>query len=83
MAAKEGADLILAPSAEVVAAVNAKISVPVFTPPADGWAGLSSDGVAALVEAGAQGVAMTSAPPVLSPRAIAAAAGGAVQVECS
>jgi hypothetical protein len=39
--------------------------------------------VAALVEAGAQGVAMTSAPPVLSPRAIAAAAGGAVQVECS
>lgn len=62
VSAKEGADLILAPTPEVVAAVNSKISVPVFAPLDEGWAGLSG-GMAPLVAAGAQGVAMSSAPP--------------------
>lgn len=71
VAAREGADLIFAPNPQVVAAVNAEISVPVFAPPTDGWAGITTGGgVSPLVEAGAQGVLLTSAPPD------AAAAGG-------
>ena len=65
VAAKEGADLILAPDPRVVAAVNGKISVPTFAPP-DGtstWGGVGGGGVRSLVEAGAQGVFLTSAPP--------------------
>ena len=77
VSAKEGADLILAPSAEVVAAVNSKISVPVFAPPADGWAGLiGGEGVASLVESGAQGISLSSAPPDV---AAAGAIPGAVE----
>ena len=41
IAAKEGADLILAPNARVAEAVRGKISVPVFASPKNGWAGVA------------------------------------------
>jgi len=64
VAAKEGADLIVAPSEDVVAAVAGKISVPTFAPPRDGWSGVVGwAGVKPLAEAGALGVAMETPPP--------------------
>ena len=55
VAAKEGADLVIAPDPAVVAAVIDQISVPVFTSPMHGWSGLlgghGEDGVQPLVKA--------------------------------
>ena len=42
IAAKEGADLILAPNGRVADAVRGKISVPVFASPRNGWAGVGA-----------------------------------------
>ena len=42
IAAKEGADLILAPNGRVADAVRGKISVPVFASPRNGWVGVGA-----------------------------------------
>ena len=64
IAAKEGADLILAPNARVAEAVRGKISVPVFASPKNGWAGVADeDAMDALVTAGAKGAVLPTPPP--------------------
>lgn len=64
IAAKEGADLILAPTPRVAEAVRGKISVPVFASPRNGWAGVgASDAIEALVAAGAKGAVLPTPPP--------------------
>ena len=64
IAAKEGADLILAPNGRVAEAVRGKISVPVFASPRNGWAGVgASDAIEALVAAGAKGAVLPTPPP--------------------
>lgn len=64
IAAKEGADLILAPNGRVAEAVRGKISVPVFASPRNGWAGVSApDAIEALVAAGAKGAVLPTPPP--------------------
>jgi len=64
IAAKEGADLILAPNGRVADAVRGKISTPVFASPRNGWAGVgASDAIEALVAAGAKGAVLPTPPP--------------------
>ena len=64
IAAKEGADLILAPNGRVADAVRGKISTPVFASPRNGWAGVSApDAIQALVDAGAKGAVLPTPPP--------------------
>jgi small GTP-binding protein len=63
VAAKEGADLVLAPSAQAAEETRGKISTPVFAPLAGGWDALADqDAVAAVVAAGAQGFAFADSP---------------------
>ena len=75
IAAKEGADLILAPNGRVADAVRGKISVPVFASPRNGWAGVGApDAIEALVAAGAKGAVLPTPPPSVDvARGIAAA----------
>jgi len=75
IAAKEGADLILAPNGRVAEAVRGKISVPVFASPRNGWAGVSApDAIQALVDAGAKGAVLPTPPSSVDvARGIAAA----------
>ena len=63
VAAKEGADLVLAPSSDAAEETRGKISTPVFAPVAGGWDALADqDAVAAVVAAGAQGFAFADSP---------------------
>ena len=63
VAAKEGADLIIASGKSVVEEVAGKISVPVFAPTEGGWDGLGESGsVDGLIESGAAGFAFTKPP---------------------
>ena len=63
VAAKEGADLVIAPSAEAAEETRGVVSTPVFAPIAGGWDALANeDAVAEVVGAGAQGFAFADPP---------------------
>ena len=63
VAAKEGADLVIAPSAEAAKETRGVVSTPVFAPIAGGWDALANeDAVAEVVNAGAQGFAFADPP---------------------